>query len=236
MFRLTFSVSPDFMTAAEASLCPPRLPEAASAIPPTPMEERNCRRVTPLPHRHPFSSFSSLMVFSLSHSCLFQLSTTYRKPPDSMPHHFGSHNFTFLLRIAFAGLRLPDTQISFKSISVYPKTIPCTIIVEDPNRDRVCDMKIGEIKAKSILSKSQVCDYASDHYVGCQHGCVYRYAKFMKRSTGRRERWGTQSLNKMSAPGLLADEVNLKCSIMRLSYSISIHPIVLPSKTGHHPL
>jgi DNA repair photolyase len=51
-------------------------------------------------------------------------------------------------------------------------------------------MKIREIKAKSILSKSQVYDYALNPYVGCQHACVYCYAKFMRRFTGHKERWG----------------------------------------------
>jgi DNA repair photolyase len=51
-------------------------------------------------------------------------------------------------------------------------------------------MKITEIEVKSILSKSQVYDYALNPYVGCQHNYVYCYAKFMKRSTGHKEIWG----------------------------------------------
>jgi len=71
-------------------------------------------------------------------------------------------------------------------------------------------MKIREIKAKSILSKSQVYDYALNPYVGCQHGCVYCYAKFMKRFTGHRERWGKFVDIKINAPELLAYEVKRK--------------------------
>jgi len=71
-------------------------------------------------------------------------------------------------------------------------------------------MKIREIKAKSILSKSQVYDYALNPYVGCQHGCVYCYAKFMKRFTGHRERWGEFVDIKINAPELLAQEVKRK--------------------------
>ena len=71
-------------------------------------------------------------------------------------------------------------------------------------------MKIREIKAKSILSKSQVYDYALNPYVGCQHGCVYCYAKFMKRFTGHRERWGKFVDIKINAPALLAYEVKRK--------------------------
>ncbi len=71
-------------------------------------------------------------------------------------------------------------------------------------------MKIKEIKAKSILSKSQVYDYALNPYIGCQHGCVYCYAKFMKRFTGHRERWGEFVDVKINAPELLAHEVKRK--------------------------
>ena len=71
-------------------------------------------------------------------------------------------------------------------------------------------MKIREIKAKSILSKSQVYDYALNPYVGCQHGCIYCYAKFMKRFTGHRERWGEFVDVKIDAPELLAQEVKRK--------------------------
>jgi DNA repair photolyase len=68
-------------------------------------------------------------------------------------------------------------------------------------------MNIKEIEAKSILSKSQVYDYALNPYVGCEHGCVYCYAKFMKRFTGHTERWGEFIDVKINAPELLAREV-----------------------------
>jgi DNA repair photolyase len=71
-------------------------------------------------------------------------------------------------------------------------------------------MKIREIKSKSILSKSQVYDYALNPYIGCQHACVYCYAKFMKRFTGHGERWGEFVDVKINAPQLLANEVKKK--------------------------
>lgn len=71
-------------------------------------------------------------------------------------------------------------------------------------------MKIREIKAKSVLSRSQIYDYALNPYVGCQHNCVYCYAKFMKRFTGHREIWGEFVDIKINAPELLADEVKKK--------------------------
>ena len=71
-------------------------------------------------------------------------------------------------------------------------------------------MKISEITVKSILSKSQVYDYALNPYVGCGHECVYCYAKFMKRFTGHKEKWGEFVDVKINAPELLAHEVKRK--------------------------
>ena len=71
-------------------------------------------------------------------------------------------------------------------------------------------MTIKEIEAKTILSKSQIYDYALNAYVGCQHGCVYCYAKFMRRFTGHREPWGAFVDVKVNAADLLAREVRRK--------------------------
>ena len=71
-------------------------------------------------------------------------------------------------------------------------------------------MKIREIKAKNILSKSQIYDYALNPYVGCQHNCVYCYARFMKRFTGHKERWGEFVDVKINAAELLANEIKKK--------------------------
>jgi DNA repair photolyase len=68
-------------------------------------------------------------------------------------------------------------------------------------------MKVTEIRAKSILSKSEVYEYALNPYVGCLHNCVYCYARFMKRFTGHRERWGEFADVKINAAELLAVEV-----------------------------
>lgn len=71
-------------------------------------------------------------------------------------------------------------------------------------------MKIREIQAKIILSQSKVFDYALNPYVGCQFGCVYCYARFMKRFTGHSETWGEFVDVKINAPRLLAKEVQRK--------------------------
>jgi DNA repair photolyase len=71
-------------------------------------------------------------------------------------------------------------------------------------------MIVKEIAAKTILSKSQIYDYALNAYVGCQHGCLYCYAKFMKRFTGHPEPWGAFVDVKINAAELLAREVKRK--------------------------
>jgi DNA repair photolyase len=69
---------------------------------------------------------------------------------------------------------------------------------------------VNEIQAKSILSKSKVYPYVINPYVGCQHGCSYCYARFMKRVTGHREPWGEFVDVKVNAPELLRRELQKK--------------------------
>jgi DNA repair photolyase len=71
-------------------------------------------------------------------------------------------------------------------------------------------MIIKEKFAKSVLSKSQIFEYALNPYVGCQHNCVYCYAKFMKRFTGHNEPWGEFVDIKINAPELLSRELKKK--------------------------
>lgn len=71
-------------------------------------------------------------------------------------------------------------------------------------------MKVKEIAAKSVLSKSGVYDYTVNPYVGCSHSCSYCYAAFMKRFTGHREKWGSFVDVKINAPEVLAKEIEKK--------------------------
>jgi len=65
-------------------------------------------------------------------------------------------------------------------------------------------LKIREIKAKQILTKSGLdVDYVINPYVGCQHGCIYCYARFMKRFTNHHEPWGKFVDVKINAPELI---------------------------------
>lgn len=54
-------------------------------------------------------------------------------------------------------------------------------------------MKIGETICKSIINSSSIegIDYAVNPYLGCSHGCVYCYARFMTRWYHKGEEWGT---------------------------------------------
>ena len=71
-------------------------------------------------------------------------------------------------------------------------------------------MIVKETQSKAILSKSQVYDYALNAYVGCQHSCIYCYARFMKRFTGHSEPWGEFVDVKVNAPQLLAKQIQRK--------------------------
>jgi len=54
-------------------------------------------------------------------------------------------------------------------------------------------MKIELREAKNIITKSNipVVDFVINPYVGCQHGCIYCYAEFMKRFTNHKgDKWG----------------------------------------------
>jgi len=73
-------------------------------------------------------------------------------------------------------------------------------------------MVLREIHARSILVKSQVFDYVVNPYTGCQHRCVYCYARFMRRFTGHKEPWGEFVDVKINAPALLRREVAKKPS------------------------
>ncbi|MCW4052547.1 MAG: radical SAM protein [Candidatus Bathyarchaeota archaeon] len=67
-----------------------------------------------------------------------------------------------------------------------------------------------EVFAKTILSKSKVLDYTINPYVGCEHACTYCYARFMKRFTGHKEKWGAFVDVKINAARLLEREIRKK--------------------------
>jgi DNA repair photolyase len=69
-------------------------------------------------------------------------------------------------------------------------------------------LKVREINAKSILNKSKIFDYCLNPYTGCQHNCVYCYARlFMRRYTGHKEEWGKFVDAKVNAPEVLKKQL-----------------------------
>lgn len=68
-------------------------------------------------------------------------------------------------------------------------------------------MKIKEIKAKTCMTKSKLTDYVINPYTGCQHGCKYCYAVFIKRFQNIKEKWGDFIHVKINCPELLEKEL-----------------------------
>ena len=71
-------------------------------------------------------------------------------------------------------------------------------------------MIVGEVNAKTILSKSKVFDYTINPYIGCEHDCTYCYARFMRRFTNHKEEWGKFVDAKINAATLLGQEIRKK--------------------------
>jgi DNA repair photolyase len=71
-------------------------------------------------------------------------------------------------------------------------------------------MNVNEILSKTILSASKIYDYVINPYVGCQHGCLYCYACFIKRFSGHKESWGQFVDIKSNAADLLRVEIKKK--------------------------
>jgi len=66
-------------------------------------------------------------------------------------------------------------------------------------------MNIVETTCKSILTPSKLpdADYVINPYTGCQHGCVYCYAEFMRKYTKHEEEWGGFVDVKINSPDLI---------------------------------
>jgi len=69
---------------------------------------------------------------------------------------------------------------------------------------------IKETTCRSVLNKSGIGDYCVNCYTGCLHGCVYCYARFMRRFSGHKEPWGQFVDVKVNAPEVLAKEAARK--------------------------
>jgi len=68
-------------------------------------------------------------------------------------------------------------------------------------------VKIIKVKTESIFTPTEIsdCIYSIDHYVGCQHACLYCYARFLCkwRMHGK---WGSWVEAKINAPELVRNK------------------------------
>jgi len=70
-------------------------------------------------------------------------------------------------------------------------------------------VRVGKIECKTLMGRSGIedVDYAINPYLGCQHGCVYCYARFMGRRGHLGEQWGSFVDIKTNALKRLAEEL-----------------------------
>lgn len=68
-------------------------------------------------------------------------------------------------------------------------------------------MKVKEIQAKSCMTKSKLTDYVINPYTGCEHGCVYCYADFIRRFQNIADKWGDFLFAKVNCPEFLEKEL-----------------------------
>ena len=70
-------------------------------------------------------------------------------------------------------------------------------------------MIIKEIKCKRALNPCKIkgFDYNFNPYIGCSHGCVYCYARFMCRYRKEKEKWGEFVDVKINIPEVLEEQV-----------------------------
>jgi len=73
-------------------------------------------------------------------------------------------------------------------------------------------LKAGEISCKTIMGRSGIegVEYSINPYLGCQHGCVYCYARFMTRFNHEGEEWGSFVDAKVNALERLREEAAKK--------------------------
>ena len=71
-------------------------------------------------------------------------------------------------------------------------------------------LRLREVTVKSILSPSRLADYCLNPYAGCEHGCVYCYARFATRFSHPNDEWGSFVDIRTNAPRLIQQEAARK--------------------------
>ncbi|MDD5192922.1 MAG: radical SAM protein [Candidatus Nanoarchaeia archaeon] len=68
-------------------------------------------------------------------------------------------------------------------------------------------MNVKEIRVKSCMTKSKLTDYVINPYTGCEHGCKYCYADFIRIFQNIKDKWGDFVFIKANCPELLIKEL-----------------------------
>jgi DNA repair photolyase len=66
---------------------------------------------------------------------------------------------------------------------------------------------VREVTCKSLLNRSRNGNYSFNCYTGCEHGCVYCYARFMQRFHPHEEPWGEFVDVKVDSPDVLVRQL-----------------------------
>lgn len=75
---------------------------------------------------------------------------------------------------------------------------------------RYPDLRVREVTVKSIMSPSKLATYCLNPYAGCQHGCIYCYARFATRFSHPKEEWGSFVDVRINARQLIEKEAARK--------------------------
>ncbi len=88
-------------------------------------------------------------------------------------------------------------------------------------------MEVKEVQCKSCLNKSKLTDYVINPYTGCQHGCKYCYAVFIKKFQDIKAEWGEFVYPKVNCVELLKKEIKKRPGghIWMSSVTDPYHPI-----------
>jgi len=72
---------------------------------------------------------------------------------------------------------------------------------------RCAEAVVREVRCRSVLKRSRICDYALNCYSGCLHSCLYCYGRLMMRFRHARQPWGSFVDVKVNAPQVLARQL-----------------------------
>ncbi|MCK4284038.1 MAG: radical SAM protein [Candidatus Brocadiae bacterium] len=66
---------------------------------------------------------------------------------------------------------------------------------------------VRQVECKTVLNRSSIGQYTMNCYTGCQHSCIYCYARFMQRFHPHPEPWGEFVDVKVNAPEALGRQL-----------------------------